>query len=193
MAVELEIPKQPLKALKTAIEGKSQLIDTILINDKYHCLHLADLGFNARIIRNFEKSEIRGMLGYAYEFMKEMKEVEPISMIAKNQDFDVERQTYMTVIANARKYGTGAEVNPQGNLSDGKFEICVIKEMSWLRMLDLFFEFGEKDHELIERWQLKEVRIRALKEVPFQIDGEFMGDLKEIKAQINPESLYVIK
>ena len=36
----------------------------------------------------------------------------------------------MVVLANASKYGTGAVINPEGDLYDGLFEVVIIRRLA---------------------------------------------------------------
>lgn len=191
LAKELQIPVNPVDALTISLNDKYRTIDTLKINNEIPCIHISDIGFNARIIKNFEKNQIRGMIGYAMEFFKEFQMIEPMEVIVKNKDIDVWRTTYMAVIANGQMYGSGARINSKGKLDDGKFEVCLIKDISVARLLDLLFNFNEQDFEFIERWSTTEIRIRTKQKSPFQVDGELIGDFKEVTAKIEPSSLKI--
>jgi diacylglycerol kinase (ATP) len=47
----------------------------------------------------------------------------------------------MLVIANARSFGTGAVINPEGSVDDGEFEIIMIRLYSWWSIFYLFRMF----------------------------------------------------
>ena len=69
LATELRIPNNLDQALQIIKKGKSAPFDVISINDTYLSLHLSDLGFNAKLIKRFEKVGKRGKLGYARQFI----------------------------------------------------------------------------------------------------------------------------
>jgi diacylglycerol kinase family enzyme len=63
MAKEIGIPADIHKALNLALSGNTRSIHLIKVNNEY-CIHLADIGFNAFVIKKFETSAGRGMWGY---------------------------------------------------------------------------------------------------------------------------------
>ena len=64
MAKELGIPEDLNEALALAISGKTKKIHAVLVNNEL-CIHLADIGFNAYIVKKFDELATRGMLTYA--------------------------------------------------------------------------------------------------------------------------------
>ena len=64
MAKELNIPSEILPSLDILINGVCKKIDLLRINNEI-CIHLSDLGMNAMLVKNFERSGKRGMWGYA--------------------------------------------------------------------------------------------------------------------------------
>jgi diacylglycerol kinase family enzyme len=41
----------------------------------------------------------------------------------------------MVVLANARKYGTGANINPEGDVSDGYFEVVIVRKLNVIEIM----------------------------------------------------------
>ena len=71
-AVNLKLPPNRIDQLDIALSNNLLEIDTLLVNDKI-CLHIADLGINAELIKNYENSKIRGKMGlfppvYSYAY-----------------------------------------------------------------------------------------------------------------------------
>ena len=77
MAVELGIDRDPKVALTDFLQSHRYApLDLILVNEKYYCLHLGDVGVNARIVENYSKEEGRGMFTYAKHFLAEISDAE---------------------------------------------------------------------------------------------------------------------
>ena len=68
LATEIRIPDDINDALDVCLSGKEIEIDAIKLNDSYYAFHISDLGFNARMITEFEKIGERGMMAYAKAF-----------------------------------------------------------------------------------------------------------------------------
>ena len=208
MAKELDIPKIPDRTLGlTAAERfrpswekirKSQVreIDILKINKRYHSLHLSDIGLNAKIVKRFEAEKIRGYLGYARLFIKELKQKKRISyqLIADGKRFN--GKGYMIVVANATKYGTGAIINPVGNLSDGIFEICVVRQIKLITLLRSFLSIYninlKKRDDLLRVVPCKKAILELKHPETLQLDGEIIGEVKKVEISIIPRALKII-
>lgn len=51
---------------------------------------------------------------------------------------EIKTSAAMVVIANATKYGTGFEINPNGKLDDDVFEVILIKEYAVMEILKIW-------------------------------------------------------
>jgi diacylglycerol kinase family enzyme len=118
MATELEIPGDTSAALDIIAKGKAQQCDMIQFDKNEICIHLSDLGLNARLIKYFDKSAIRGMWGYVRYLAKILLEGKPVKAHIVADDLEKDIPAFMIVFANASKYGTCAVINPDGSVSD---------------------------------------------------------------------------
>ncbi|HEY6954232.1 MAG TPA: diacylglycerol kinase family protein, partial [Flavisolibacter sp.] len=123
MARELKVPLVAEQALDVIVNGSCRKLDLIKINEEEICLHLSDLGLNALLVKNFEQSSSRGMWGYGKAVFKVLWKKPLMYLTIKTDKQEVRRKAYMVVIANAQTYGTGAIINPDGQLNDGFFEV----------------------------------------------------------------------
>ncbi|MEO7048547.1 MAG: diacylglycerol kinase family protein [Ferruginibacter sp.] len=192
MAKELEIPSTPEDALKIIETGIVKNCDSITINKKNICLHLSDIGINAQLIKYFEEGKLRGMLGYAKMILKTLWRREKMQVIIQTKGLEVKRNAFMVILANASMYGTGAVINPDGKLDDGIFEVIVIRRLSIFSILKTVFNPKVFNPKHFEIFPSTSVEINTLKRVHFQIDGEYLGKIKNIQAQINPGNINLI-
>jgi len=208
MAKELNIPKVPERTLSLdpserfqacwsiIKRGHLQEIDMLQINKKHYSIHLSDIGLNAKIVKRFEEGKSRGYLSYAKLFIKELKQKKRISyeLIANGQRYL--GKGYMIVLANARKYGTGAVINPHGKLNDGIFEICIVKQVKLITLLRSFFSIIttnlKKREDLIKVVECKSATIKLKKEQVLQVDGEIVGPVKKVDIKVIPKALKIL-
>jgi len=189
MATELNIPKDPSSALDNIINGIEKKCDVIKINEDNICIHLSDFGLNARIVKYFDKNAMRGMWGYARMLIKILVEGKPVNAHIVADDVDVNIPAYMIVIANATKYGTGAVINPDGLIDDGKFELVVVRKLSWIGFVKMFLSKKPFNPKKVEIFQTRKAVITAKRRTHFQVDGEFIGKRKNVTAEIIPSAL----
>lgn len=191
MAKELNIPEDTIEALHIILNGISKKADVIQVNNIL-CIHLSDIGLNARLIKYFERGNMRGKLGYALLAIKVFFRKQNIRATIRLNGKEIERKTLMVVIANASKYGTGAIINPTGNINDRLFEVVVVKEMGLFTLLKLWFNPRGLTKDKIEIFQTNEAYITFNKKYHFQVDGEYIGKVKTISAYIQPSQINII-
>ncbi|MCU7547473.1 diacylglycerol kinase family protein [Chitinophagaceae bacterium LB-8] len=189
MAKELNIPINMKEALDIIVHGQPQLIDAILINKKEICLHLSDMGLNAMMVKYFHGYNKRGMWGYARSIFRVLWEKQKIYATIITDNVTIKRKAYMIVLANASQYGTGASINPSGKLDDGLFEIVVVRKLHLWTILKMLLKHKTFDTEKIEIIHTKKVTLTSLRKSYFQVDGEYRGRLREIRAEIYPHCI----
>jgi diacylglycerol kinase (ATP) len=192
MAKELEIPEIPEEALNIIVNGKVKGCDVIKINETDISLHLSDFGLNARLVKYFEEGALRGMWGYSRMLIKVLwrKKLMSAHIVANN--LDLKTDAYMVVIANASKYGTGGFINPGGNISDGVFEIVILRQFSLFQLFKMFVSYKNFDPKKVEIFQTKTATITTGKKTHFQVDGEYKGKLDKVTAEIIPSKLNLL-
>lgn len=191
MAVEMNIPLAIQEAISVLQTGNANLIDVIQINNQI-CIHLSDIGINAQLIKYFDQGKARGKLGYAKVALRVLFRMKTLRVNIQTDSFSIQRHAYMVVIANASKYGTGAVINPKGDLSDGFFEIVILRKLSLSTLFKMWFRPHAFTIDQIETYKAQSVTLQTHKKVHFQIDGEFLGKVQRVKADIIVQKLKVI-
>jgi YegS/Rv2252/BmrU family lipid kinase len=192
MARELKIPLQAQEALKVIADGEIRKLDLIKINEEEICLHLSDIGLNALLIKYFEGSKGRGMLGYGKAIFKALWKKTLMHATIKTDKEEIRRKAFMVVIANAQTYGTGAIINPMGKLDDGLFEIVVVRKLNLIELLKMLITHQRFHPNRIEVFQTKTVEMHLRRKAYFQVDGEFLGKSICVKARILPQIVNVV-
>lgn len=192
MAKELEIPADPDAALKIISAGNVKACDLIKINDQDYCLHLSDLGLNAHLIKYFEEGKLRGKLGYGLVIIKTLWHKQKMQVIIRTKDGEIRRNAFMVALANARMYGTGAVINPEGKLDDGMFEVIIVRRLAVGALLKMLFKPGIFNPKKIEIIPCTSAEITTMQRIHFQIDGEYKGRVRFVKAVIKPGAVKII-
>lgn len=192
MAAELGISDIPEEAIRVIETGIIKCSDVIKINNKRICLHLSDIGLNAQLIKYFDEGKLRGKMGYARGILKTLWYKEKMQVIIQTRNLEVKRHAFMVVLANASKYGTGAVINPQGQLDDGNFEVVIVRKLSLWSLFKMLIKPGSFNPKKIETFHSTAVDIKTIKSVHFQIDGEYMGKVRELTARIIPHYINLI-
>jgi YegS/Rv2252/BmrU family lipid kinase len=192
MARELKMPVDLETCMDILFNGEAKYTDIIRINDEHICLHLSDIGMNAQLVKYFEENNVRGKLGYARGILRVLWKRQLMQVRIKRSGENIERDAFMVVVANASVYGTGARINPVGDLHDGLFEVVILRKLSVLELFKMLFlntPFNPKKTELLQADSLTiEVRKRAY----FQVDGEYLGKTKKVSAQVERNALLLL-
>ncbi|OLY93457.1 lipid kinase, YegS/Rv2252/BmrU family [Cnuella takakiae] len=192
MAKEMGLPLDRTEALEVILYGEQKAIDVIAINEQEICIHLADMGLNAMLVKYFDESPGRGMWGYGRSVLKMLWNKRVIRAQLQTDQGTINRRAYMIVLANARMYGTGVTINPKGDLQDGKFEIVIVRSLNFLAILKVLTSKGKFPDEHIEVHSISDLKLKTRHKAYFQVDGEYRGRLKEVHARIVPHCLNVM-
>ncbi|HZF63475.1 MAG TPA: diacylglycerol kinase family protein [Chitinophagaceae bacterium] len=192
MAKELGIPATKNEALNVVLNGEEKSIDAIEVNDKEMCLHLSDIGLNAMLVKYFEDSEKRGMWGYMKGVVKMLRFKQKMYATIVTDEGTFYRKAYMVVLANARQYGTGATINPEGELDDGKFEIVVVRRLNFWGLLNMLITHKAFHPEKVEIFSTRKAEIKTLRSTYFQVDGEYRNRTSSVSASVLPRCIRIM-
>ncbi|GAB4017598.1 diacylglycerol/lipid kinase family protein [Spirosoma koreense] len=192
MARELGIPTDVDGSLDVLVHGVPKPVDLISINDGDICLHLSDIGLNAQVVQYYSKNNLRGKFGYLRSVINVLKKRRLLRVSVTVDEDCVQRAALMVVLANARMYGTGAVINPDGDPSDGQFEVVIFRRLTLIEILKLFWRFRPFDSKNIEIYPATSVLIETHRRAYFQIDGEYGGRITTLKAEILPGALTML-
>ena len=191
LSVNLNLPDSLEAQIEVGLGEHFIDLDILSLNDQI-CLHMSDLGINADLIKNYEYSNVRGKLGYLLQTIPTLiKSGYPFQFSIKTPSMEKEARAALLGIANAKKYGTGALVNPKGKPNDGLFEILIFKKLSLGEILKTLRNETNLDPDFLELIQTNSARVICKEPVSFQIDGEYIGEETKIDIKILPQKLKI--
>lgn len=189
MAAEFNIHAN--NALDVIAKGVSKKIHLTNINGQL-CIHLSDIGLNAYAMKRFKNQKVRGMWGYFIASLKVLMQNPKMEISMRIDKKTIQMEAEMIVIANATKYGTGAVINPVGRLDDELFEVVVIKKISIREVFKMVFTHAAYDLDKTGVFQANSLSMHSRKKAHFQIDGEYLGKIQNLKVEILPDALEVV-
>jgi len=104
----------------------------------------------------------------------------------------IRSEAAMVVLANATMYGTGVKINPEGQLDDDVFEVILVKKYSVMEILKIRFTNLPFNPEAIETFKTKNLDIKTKHRVHFQVDGEYIGKVNRIHAELIPSAINMV-
>ncbi|WP_373516458.1 diacylglycerol kinase family protein [Pricia sp.] len=186
LATDLELPMDHENALVAALGSKIVKMDALRIGNSIG-LHISDLGINAELIKKYSESSMRGHFGYFLSSIPTLVNTEsPYDFTIHANGSTKEIEAVMVAFANSKKFGTGALVNPDGKIDDGKFEVLIFKKLDVVEIYKMLKGNIEMDSDFVEVIQTTDVRVTTARPVCFQIDGEPFGTRTEVSVSIIP-------
>ena len=191
LAIDMNLPTTLEENIKVAFENNCIEIDMIEINGN-KSLHLSDIGLNALLVKNYEGGNVRGKLGYALNIVSTLIESEePFKVTIEFENKKIECEAQMIVIANSQKYGTGVVINPLGIINDGKFEIIVLKNVNLITIGKIITGNMTEESEEVDIYSVEKATITTSRNISFQIDGEYCGEVNKLDINILPNQMKV--
>lgn len=195
LATALGLPQDPEGALEVIFHSpRTQPLDVLRFNGGHYCIHLADIGINAMMVKNYTAEGDRGMMGYARHLLRAIKESPLLTYTVRTPEKTYEKEGYMVAFANAHMYGTGIHIS-EGSVSDGKFEICNVERIALDAAikagLTRFNVFVDKDM-FSDVISCREAVVQLDQPVDFQIDGEYMGKTDRLEIGILSSAIQVV-
>jgi diacylglycerol kinase (ATP) len=191
LSVDFGIPANLADAVNIAFGENTIGVDAVSINGEIS-LHLSDIGLNALLVKNYENGETRGKMGYAREMLRTLNEHENFLVRITTDQEVIETEALIVIIANAQKYGTGVNINPMGNMSDGLFELVIAKRLDFIETAKILTGNTDLNPDIMKIISVDKAEIECLdREVYFQIDGEYKGTVRKLETHIIPNYIRV--
>lgn len=187
------IPSMIRRAIKVIADGTEKTIDTVLCNSEYF-VNVAGFGFDAKIGDIFDKacSDERGGLNYVKLIVEEFLNYPQQKCQFNINGEIVEKSFFIASVANSNQYGLNAVIAPEADVSDGQFELVLVKEMPVFDVVPatirLFFnQFNRSRH--VETYHLE--KFTLLNDTPrlLHLDGEPRIFANDVTFTIQKQSL----
>lgn len=151
--------------------------------EKHHFCSVAGVGLDAEVTQTADRLPpwLRGSGGYALSLLPAMFRFAALPMRVSTlhpagQDARYE-PTLLAAFANSPAYGGGMKIAPKAVLDDGKLDVCVVRDISKLKLFCLFptVYFGRHlTVPQVEYFQAEGVRLETEKPLPVYADGEYV-------------------
>lgn len=191
-ARHLKIPLQEKGALRCIKKFTTIKIDTATING-IPFLATSGLGFDAQVGWRFSEFERRGIASYvratADTFIKFKPETYQLIIDGK----ELETKAFLINFANVGQYGNNAWIAPSASVTDGKLNVCILKEFPPHRAPEIIFRLFNRQIEDSKYYHYilaKEIIVKNPEK--YHIDGEPLQAHEDLHIRVNPASLIVI-
>ncbi|MCB2376921.1 diacylglycerol kinase family lipid kinase [Hymenobacter sp. BT635] len=196
LSKDLGIPQEQAEALHLLWDHHIRAIDTLRVGTTF-CAHLADLGFNALVVERFCSGDTRGPGAYVRIALQEYLNYEPATYRIVTDRETFEGPAFMVTVANANTFGSNVVINPDSQLDDGEFEICLIEPFPGTAALGILYQlytenFDESVYTKRLRCRRATLEVPGQKEALVQVDGEPLQMTLPVEVTIQPRSLRML-
>ena len=125
LARSLGLPRDPERALRTALERPVAAVDVGFLGDR-HFLNVGGIGFDASVARDFNAGVRRGVLRYVIGGLSRVWSYrsEPYDITLGDETLSGER--FLIAFANGREYGNGIVLAVDADPMDGWLDVVVM-------------------------------------------------------------------
>ncbi len=199
LASNLNIPKNPIKAIQLIKTNDVKKIDAGSINNELFFSNTG-IGFDAKVIKYYEASQRRRLSSYFRACVKVLKESNS-NESAVNININGENlstKPFMVFISNSNELGYNVSLTPKASLQDGLLDVLVVSHINTFQALFLGVLVLIKKHHLMKQvksFKTKNVKLSITDSEHFnaQIDGEFYKmNSNTITISIIENALHVI-
>ena len=157
----LNLPKDPIEALRRQLDGRPHPIDVGRVNEHYF-LNVSGCGFDVEVLRQAVRFKRVGkeILPYLLGILAALRHFRPLDIELTMNGKTEKRQVTIVSIGNGRYIGGGMMAVPHAVIDDGLFDVVLVDKVSRLAILRLLSKFISGRH--VELPMAHESRCTAL-------------------------------
>ncbi|MBP9676859.1 MAG: diacylglycerol kinase family lipid kinase [Anaerolineaceae bacterium] len=156
------------------------------------------IGFDAVVGFIAAKTKFQGMLSYIIAAIEAifLKYKSPTVVLSYGDESHT-LSTLMVSVMNGRRMGGVFIMTPSSLITDGLFNLCIVKETPQMKMVDLMVKFMKGTHEedpYVLTAQTNKIKVTAVKgTLPVHADGNTICEEgQEVEIELLPHALEII-
>ncbi|WP_242495087.1 YegS/Rv2252/BmrU family lipid kinase [Nocardioides zhouii] len=189
LARNLDIPLYLRAAIDVALNGQDRAIDLVRVGgdgiEDTHFMVMAGMGFDAAIMEGVNE-EIKKKIGWIAYVVSGLRSLMFPAMKVEVQIDDDEPTVHRArtvVVGNVGFLQAGMPLLPDATIDDGVLDVVILhpkKFLSWIPLAVRVLAKSATVDELIDRRTGSRVRVKASADVPRQLDGDSIGEGREL-------------
>ncbi|MHC1778582.1 MAG: diacylglycerol kinase family protein [Lentimicrobium sp.] len=194
LARHLCVPIDVEQSIKLIVEGKTQMIDTVNLNDNLF-VSIAGVGFDALVAKRFSEVTRRGFFSYFKIVTNEYSYYRPRKYRMEIDGKKVIRQALFVSFANTNQFGYNTIISPEAKIDDGLVDVCIVKKVPLFyapKVVGLLLARRIDSSGFVEIIRARNIKLTRNKNRVVNIDGEPVKLTKDLEISVNPLSLKII-
>jgi diacylglycerol kinase (ATP) len=200
LARNLDIPLTETEALAVAFGQHTKEIDLVKLTvdgaPGEHFAVIAGLGVDAMIMEE-TNSDLKDSIGAGAYFVAAAKALgrTPIHMwITLDDQRPRHRYAMICAIGNVGMLAGNLTLLPGARPDDGRLDVYVAsprRVIHWLRVLLRLITLRPRRDDRVDQWRAQQVEVRLRHPDPYQLDGDVIGDCRNLRAAVTPKALTI--
>jgi len=197
----LNIPQNELEAIQVALAGRTHTIDLVKMSvdgsEGEHFAVMAGMGIDAMIMDETDPA-LKAKIGTGAYFVAAAKALGrlPVPMRIRVDNHRVHRRRAMIcVIGNVSTLAGNIVLIPGAKPDDGMLDVYVASPhrlTQWVRvLLRLLTRRRQGADDRVDQWRGRRVEVVLEHPDNYQLDGDVVGELRRLVAEIRPQALSV--
>ena len=172
----LNLPRDPVEALRVQLDAPRSCIDVGRMNDLYF-LNVSGTGFDVDVLRHAEKykQKYTGLTPYLCGLRDAVKEYRPLTALISFDGNPEERASFAILsVGNGRYIGGGMKAVPDAQVDDGLFDVVIVKPVRRWMILPLIVFFITGKHIALRLAHVRRCRRFSVRceGMTINLDGE---------------------
>ncbi len=168
-------------------------------SNKHYFINVAGVGIDGQVVQNLEKLNANGKSGKMSYLSSAVKALlnfkSPMSKCFIGDKMNYDGATLLLTASLGQYFGGGMHISPKAQLNGNTLDFTVVQKVSnWIVFPQLYklFTGGIESISFVNKYQDKYGQMESSKEVPVQVDGEYVGAYKQIKFSVIQDAIYVL-
>ncbi|MBD3916425.1 YegS/Rv2252/BmrU family lipid kinase [Nocardioides hwasunensis] len=189
LARNLDIPLYLRSAIDVALNGQDRAIDLVEVGgdgiEDTHFMVMAGMGFDAAIMEGVNE-DIKKKIGWVAYVVSALRSLMFPAVRIEIQIDDQEPTVHRArtvVVGNVGFLQAGMPLLPDAAIDDGVLDVVILHPrqfLSWIPLAVRVLRKSSATDELIDRRTGSRVRIKATSDTPRQLDGDSIGEGREL-------------
>ncbi|MFA6582683.1 MAG: diacylglycerol kinase family protein [Elusimicrobiaceae bacterium] len=197
LARSLDIPLTLSSACRMLLNGCVRKIDLGMVNGEYFA-NVAGIGIDEKIGTAFNRAGARGRRGMMKYFLVGIPHFlfyRPLEYYVQSDKFSGRIKPCTLTFANGKQFGSGAEIAPGADMSDGLLDFVAVKHIRFFSLpkaLYKFFTGRIAELEYADSRRVQSVLVVGSEPILYHLDGESRSGPNELVFSVKPGMLNVI-
>jgi diacylglycerol kinase family enzyme len=182
------------------MSGRTRTIDLIKLTvdggEPEHFAVMAGMGIDAMTMDE-TRPELKDKIGTAAYFVAAARAFGrlPVPMTIKVDDHRPHRRHAMIcVVGNVGKLPGNITLIPGADPDDGQLDVYVASPhriTQWIRVFTRLITRRSNGQDRVDQWRGRRVEVRLDEPDSYQLDGDVVGELRRLVAEVQPQALSV--